>query len=424
MNYLRLAWRNLQHNVRQAATIALFVLVSAFSFLMLNSFVHTAQEKADHAIVSSLLGTVQVRPTVEKPTPIIDMSADWGAADKLTAAQVQEAVTALNKQGADAYPVVRGNVLIARAGFDPTSLGRKVPSRGATVPAVSMGVPKGMTTYAGNLDMKSGTALSSGAEAQTVLSTSIAKQLDVTAGDAVVLMSQGRDRSWRHVDAKVVGVGDGQSLAGFESRLTYLDYDAAVALKGFEQGAATDVLGYTTDLARSPQVRDATFADLSGRFRVTDWSDQGGYVTGINSAYTGIFYVFLTVILLIVCILVVNMVAVVSLERRQETAALRAIGFSRRRVVLLFVAEVIAAALVGATAAIALAAVVGSLLSARTFSVGPPLDAIVGSTFRLSFSWLSGLPGVIAILLLVALAAVHPSVRASARPPAEALSQD
>lgn len=424
MKYLRLSWRNLQHNTRQAATIGLFVLVAAFSFLMLNSFVHTAQQNVDHAIVSSLLGAVQVRPTVEKPTPIIDMSADWGAEDKLTADQVHEAVAALGKQGANAYPVVRSNMLVARAGFDPTSLGRKVPGKGATVPAVSMGVPKGLTAYAGNLDMESGTALTFGPGAETVLSTSIAKQLDVTPGDSVVLMSQGRDRSWRHVDATVVGIGDGQSLAGFEGRLMYLDYDAAVSLKGFEKGAATDVLGYTTDLAGSARIRDAASAALSGGFRVTDWSDQGGYITGINSAYTGIFYVFLAIILLIVCILVVNMVSVASLERVQETASLRAIGFSRRRVVLIFVGEVLAAALVGALAAIALAAVVGALLSSRTFSVGPPLDAIVGSTFRLSFSWLSGLPGVIVILLLVALAAVRPSVRASARPPAEALRQD
>lgn len=422
MSFLILALRNIQSNRRRAATIAIFVFVSVLVFLLLNSAVTTAQSKVDNAVINSLLGHTQIRPEVDEPTAVIDMSADWGAPEHLTAQQTSDAISAAmdSQYVAAVHPIVRTNMLVAGPDFDPAAA--PGTASGAQVPTVAIGVEEGSHQYEQNLVLDEGSFLQFDDPYEVVLAASVAQQLDVAAGDTVTLIGAAGDGApVTTLEARVVGVGDAQSLSGFEARLCYLTFDAAAQIKGLADGQSSEVVAFAERKDQSQALTDEVAVSLDGDYRVTDWSTQGGYISAINVAYTGVFYIFLFIILLISCILIINMISLTALERTAEVATLRAIGFDRARIVIVFMVEVLGAALVGAISAYLLAAAIGLPLSTVTFTTGPPVDAVVGQEFQLGYDLLAGLPGVGLILALVALASLRPSLRAASRNAAEAL---
>ncbi|GAA2184163.1 hypothetical protein GCM10009785_30940 [Brooklawnia cerclae] len=425
MRYLVLALRNIQNNVRRSATIAVFVFISVLVYLLLNAAVTSAQQKVDGAIVNSLLGHVQIRPDVDEPTAVIDMSADWGSPDHLTTGQTDQALEAArdSDRNAAAYRLIRTNMLVAKEGFDPVAFDSGDTS-GAQIPSVAIGVDEGMHEYEKNLVLDSGAYLGSGGAYEVILSTSVAKQLDIVAGDTVTLISEDVNEEPTSLEARVAGIGNAQSLGGFEGKLCYLSYGAAAHLKGLDETASSEVIAFAKSTGESSALADDIDAAMGSDVIVTDWSTQGGYISAINLAYTGVFYIFLLIILLIVCILIVNMVSVAGLERTHEIATLRAIGFDRGRIVTIFVAEVLGAAVTGALVAYVVAAAIGIPLSSVTFAVGAPADAVVGQSFALDYDMLAGLPGIVLILLFVALATLMPSFHAASKDPAAALIEE
>lgn len=423
MRYLILSVRNIQNNLRRSVTIAGFVFISVLVYLLLNAAVTTAQDNVNDATINSLLGHVQIRPEVDEPTAVIDMSADWGSPAHLSEQETAQAMAAVDDADTDAtpYQLIRTNMAVAEEGFDP--LAQDSPA-GAQVPSVVVGVQEGMQQYEENLVLDAGEYLQFDDEYEVVLSSSIANQLDVTAGDTVTLLSTSVDEAPTQLEARVVGIGDAQSLSGFEARLSYVTYAAGAELKGLDEAASSEVIAFADDVDQAKPLAQDLESELGGSFIVTDWSTQGGYISAINVAYTGVFYLFLAILLLISCILIVNMVSLAGLERTQEIATLRAIGFDRFRIVTAFVLEVLGAALVGALVAYLVAAAVGLPLSQVTFQMGAPADAVVGQTFRLNYDLLAGLPGVALILVFVALATLRPSFRAASRNAAEALIEE
>ncbi|SPF68539.1 FtsX-like permease family [Propionibacterium ruminifibrarum] len=420
MRFFLLSLRNAQHNRNRSITIAMFVGVSVLVYLLLNAFVSTAQNKTSEAITDSLLGHVQVRPNTDDVAPIIDMSADWGTSNHFTSTQVDTALDVFDRlTNVEATPVIRLNMLVGQVSNETT-----VRDGGEQVGVVAIGFRGEIDHYLQNLKLETGSGLGSGHNDEVVLSSSTASKLGVSPGDPVTLSAEAINGTVVTLRATLVGIGDAQSLSGFEDNLAYISFNVGQQLKGLAQGEATEVMAFGNSIASAKSLRGNVDETLGDEFLVTDWTTQGGFISGISTAFTGIFYVFLLILMVIVCILIVNMVAGVALERSKEIATLRAIGYDKTRIIMIFLIEVLACGAAGAIVAALLAWLIGAALRTHEFAVGSPADDVIGSTFTLHYSPLAGLPGTLVILMIVGLSSLIPSAQASSRNPAEALNED
>lgn len=227
----------------------------------------------------------------------------------------------------------------------------------------------------------------------------------------------GKDGS---LNLTVAGIGDVELLSLFGYYAAYTDFDSARELAGYEIGEATDVIIFGQSRGETAAIYNEAVKELAG-FSITVWEDMGQFVLNGISLYNAMFVVLILVMMLIVSILIINLVFMMGMERRQEIGTLKALGFSRGRIVSLFLAEIMTIATV--FCALGLAAGSGLVLALTNvgIKVGPPLDFALGSEFfiRYDFSLVWSVAGV--ILLFTIAAALWPSWRSASLDPADTM---
>ena len=192
---------------------------------------------------------------------------------------------------------------------------------------------------------------------------------------------------------------------------------------------ATDVIIYTGNKERAAETKqqlEAYFAEngLSGKTAVvTTWEQTGGFIMGGIGFLSILFINFTNVLLFIISVLLINIISMTVLERRQEIGTLRAIGFGRTRIAWLFLLEILLLTgffcLLGVVAGSGLVLFLGR----KTLEFGPPVSYLTGKYFKFIFNPVRILP-VIGIICGVTLAvAFFPVYRAAKVKPVEMLHE-
>lgn len=244
-----------------------------------------------------------------------------------------------------------------------------------------------------DLDVVEGTQAVSGAEA--VVSTDVAREMELAVGDPIELGFQGG----RSLEMTVVGVVEGSEVTGEVS--IPLEELARAGIR--RQDTTISIL--VEPGANPATVRDAV-DEAAASVPIVGVFDKQGFAEEIRGQVNQLLYIIYGLLALAIVIAVIGIVNTLGLsviERTREIGLLRAVGMSRAKLRRMVTLESVAIAVLGAVLGMALGLVIGVLLqqalSEDLTSLGLPLGQL--ATF-------------LAIAVVVGvLAAVVPAVRAA-----------
>lgn len=404
---LRLAWRNTHRNLRRtiltASAIAVAVLTLTFAMAYINGMIDNGLET--YARIES--GHVRIRQAGylerERFMPV-----------HLNVPDLAELVPAIREQPgvSDVVPRIRAGILV-----DGGASNRP-------------GLLLGLSLADEEPYMRPSRILAEGrlprpGSQEALLGKAFADQLGVAIGDELTLLGQTAYRSLGGLGVTVTGLA--RTGIGFlDQRLVVLPLDQAQLLTDLEDGA-TEVLVFAERVedADSLAVRLASaVGSITGRpLEVLSWRDQGPLLRLLDSA-KAVWAVALFILLFMAAMVIVNTMSMTVMERIQEFGMLGALGLRGRDILRLILSEGLLIGLMGALAGSLLGSgialwveQIGIDATGAMNSIDLPLEGVLYPRWRLAYPIVCALLG----LVTAGLASLTPALRATRKPPAEAL---
>ncbi len=255
-----------------------------------------------------------------------------------------------------------------------------------------------------------------------VLGATTARNLGVHVGDEVVFLAQDRYGALAADRFRLVGVIDSGEM-GIDRGLAVVPLatlDAMLDMRGAVSGVVMQL-----PRARLEAVTARLRASLDDRYEVLRWYDMYPMMKQWVDLENGFYYIFLTIVLVIVAAGVMNTVLMSTLERVHEFGIMSALGCGRWRLALMVAAESVtlgaAGCLAGAGLGLGLVALfhrVGIDLSSRMDTVTRfYINPVIHTEIDTGHLWAT----ILAVLACSLAAAVVPAWRAARLTPVEAL---
>lgn len=278
-----------------------------------------------------------------------------------------------------------------------------------------------------------------------------AKQLEVEVGDQLTLRTQSFNGQANTIDVTIVAIArDIGLLSNFSVfvpkqvilELYQLKPDTTGAIQIYlkdiddareAMGALRVVLeeeGYEL-MEYQPAPFFAKFETANGedwigqKLDLTTWEDEVEFLTWILTALDTVSFSLVAILIVIIAVGVMNTMWISVRKRTREIGTLRAVGMSRGRVWMMFIAEAfllgLGASIVGALAATLIA------LGVNALEVRIPIDAVrailLSDTLHLAVKPRHLLGAVAMLTGFTVLSAMWPSIRAARLQPVEAIHQ-
>jgi putative ABC transport system permease protein len=417
MSMFRLSRKNVTVNWWRSMTLGSFIFLATFMLMFFNSFINTMEDNLHAALSNALTGDVQIRPGNTTEDDMFSLKGSFDKISYLTKDQVDKSEQVIKDQmkPVDYTVRIRSNAVLV--------------SKDQKQPSIIIGMQPKATSYQQTFKLDSGSYLSTDKSNEVMLPKLYADKLGVKVGDQIDIQTMTRDKKPSQVTVTVVGIGDADHLSNFSFYPVYMDLQTATTLTGFNDGEATDIIAYVKDRNNATAdmnnlntlLSQAGFA--KGDLKVTTWQDMGGFLMSTIGIYIGLFYAFIAILLVIMTILIINLIFMMGLERRQEIGTLRAIGFSKTRIVSLFLGEILFITLVFFLIGLVLSIALVLLFSHTGISVGTPMDTVLGKTFYMHFDPTQIWPVIVIIFGFTLLAALYPSLKSASVRPAETLRE-
>lgn len=418
MKLLSISIKNIFVTRWRSLILGLFIFFISFLMVFFQSFVSSMKLNMEDQIINSLTGEIQIRSAQTEEDDMATINKSWGKIDSLDGDQVTGLEKYLDSQKDQMTYVkrVRQNAMLTAG-------------KGKIL-AMIIGLDENATNYKKTYKLIDGRYLSPNNTHEIMLTKSQAEQLDVKVGDSISAMAQTKDEKPVKLSLKVVGIGNLElSSVTAQFDYAYSDLQTAQELMGFSDGQASDIIIYTKDRAQVGQTVDTLKSHLnalgfsSEKIKISTWKAMGGIILGGVDLYVMTFYSFLFILMLISCLLIINLVNMMSLERHQEIGTLKAIGFSRPRIIQIFMGEI----LMIVTSFCLIGTLCGSLLvlyfSKAGMNAGPVLGKLVGEHFFMRFDFIQIIPQIIIILCFAFISSFYPTYKAASLKPVETLME-
>jgi len=265
-----------------------------------------------------------------------------------------------------------------------------------------------------------------------ILGRILAYQLQVGAGDSVVVMIPGNAGNGSFVprlqEFEVVGIFE-VGLQEHDSVLALVNLSDAEALRGLK--GPTGFRLRFDDVLKAPDLARLAAARLKPGLQVRDWTQENeAYFRAVRIEKTMMGLILLLIVAVAVFNIVAALVMVVN-DKRTDIAILRTLGLSPRGVLAVFMTQGVLIGWIGTVLGVSL----GLALALNVDVIVPFLESTLG--FHImdpDVYYISGIPSevhppdilriAIAALLLTLVATVYPAYQAARTQPAEALRYD
>ncbi len=255
---------------------------------------------------------------------------------------------------------------------------------------------------------------------QALLSADLFKGLGAALGDEVVVLLNDKNNMQQALIATVTGVVD-FALPTAEAKILWLDYHTLQNSLALHDEVSELALAITPDTSA-----DAAVADLQamlGKDLVAEtYLELSGFLKDVMTIQNGIFNVIIIIVFAIVISAIVNTSLMTVMERIREIGTLMALGYRRRHILFLFLAE---SALIGVIGALTGLAVAGTVLGGLSM-VG--IDVTLPGQQVATVLYPRVPPGFLLFVMVLAIgsalaAAFVPAYRASLMRPVDALNK-
>ena len=413
---LRMGSRNVVRNRRRSLITGLMIILGVAAIIFFRGYVFGLERMMTVMVVDELVGAMQVERAgyvkAQELAPLdLDLPTDASTLDDLRRTPGVAGISARLRFGA---LLLNGedSTIVSGLGVDPVGDAKVCPSgpgshqRSADRAGVTYGV--------------SGAGLSADDRAEIVLANQLAAGVHAKLGDTVTLLAETQKGSMDAVDAVVVGIyrtGDVE----LNKRLVIVPLALAQRLLHMP-GRATSWVLSVTDLQGIPEVAAAVRARLADRrppVEVRSWRELMPYYRDVITLQHDLMGIVMGLFFVIMLAGIINTMLMSAFERQREVGTLMALGFRRRAIVLLFLAE---AGVLGAVSC-AIGTLAGLAIVAVTKQTGLPFEvpAVGVLTNHPQFD-----PEYVALAAAVAfvtalVAGLYPAWRASRFQPVEAL---
>jgi len=213
----------------------------------------------------------------------------------------------------------------------------------------------------------------------------------------------------------------------YDAALAIIHMDDAARLFRLDEGVS-GVRLRIDDMFAAPRVSRGLAADLSGRYWVSDWTQQHvNFFRAIKTEKT-VMFVILTLIVAVAAFNIVSTLVMVVTDKEADIAILRTLGVSPLSIMGIFMVQ---GAVIGVMGTL-LGAAGGIALALNVETLVPAIESMLGTEFLpADVYYISDLPSEMHLpdvfritglaLFLSLLATLYPAWRASRTQPAEAL---
>lgn len=410
MKYYKYSMRNILGNLSRTITIMIFIFISCSLLNMFNAFIQTIVDNLKQSIQSTLSGVMLIC-NKDDDGDLFSMSGYWETEGKITELQMDKIAAELSDQYSYRKRI-RMNATLAKGNLSVTTM--------------VFGVENPKTYKNKFFIIKDGQWLNN--DDEIVISSLQAKSLNAKIGDTITVSYYGANGSISTRDVTIVGFGEVEMLLSMN--VNYVDYSVTKGLisdAGYKDVVASEIVFSRID----PKVVLGTLeskinAKLDNKDQITlhQWEDMGSFLTGAITLYSVILYIFLVLLTIVICILIINVILTSGLERRQEVGTLRAIGYTKRQVIRMYLAEYMT---INVLATI-LGMVVSFIMIRRFGEIGinfsSPINYITGSCLYLKYDFGGSLEVSALMFLLIFLTCYFPIKKSAKMKPVDALTEN
>ena len=312
-----IAARNVLRNPRRTAITVGGTAFAIAAFVFLFGYYDGFGEQIVDTSTRYLTGHIQI----ERRGFRDNYSAERSIADS---SRILQAVQGL--PGVAAAPRVQAHALVSTA----------TKSKGVLLMGVDPDAERRVTFI--EQAVRSGSYLQRGANGDIIIGSKLAKDLQLSVGDRVVVTTQARDGEIATAAYRVRGIFQTESSA-YDGTIAFINLDAAQKLLALGSGISTINLRLA-----DPATLDATSRDLESRILGGDlvaarWQELLPQIDEMVRVIRVFRAVVLTIIFLIVALAVMNTVYMAVTERTREFGIMMALGTTPAAVVRLVLYE-------------------------------------------------------------------------------------
>ena len=405
MLFLAMAWRNVwRHRRRSVLTVAAISLGLAFNIFMRGLGDGFHEQMVDNS-VQSHIGHIQIHRAGYHDDPAITKTLPDPAA-------VRQAIEALPNLRGFSFRVL-GDGLASSA----------ENSAGVGVVGVTPDEESRVTTV--HRAVVEGEYLDPGQHKPALIGARLAKLLQLSLGDSLVVLVQAADGSMGGEKYKITGIFRSGS-PDLDRGMVYLllrDARSLFALEG-RYTEATLLLNNSSGVAAAQATLTAHLA--GDGVEVLPWYVVEPYIQQFIELDDAFFYVIVLILFIVISVGILNTILMSVFERVREFGVMMSLGMKPRQVIRLVVLEAALLAVVG----ILIGGAIGSAFTLYYASAGMDLAswaegaAAIGMTSTVAYPKLTALNlglSSLAVLFVVMLVSLYPAVHAARLRPVEAI---
>ncbi|WP_444916017.1 ABC transporter permease [Microbulbifer sp. TRSA007] len=217
---------------------------------------------------------------------------------------------------------------------------------------------------------------------EIMLGKDLARNLNVSPGDYITLMSSTVHGALNAMDFKVRGVF-GTGVPDMDKRQVYISVQAAQFLLDSERVSTMAIYGYNLDKTASLQEK---LRELVPELEITTWEDRAFFYQGVKNLYDRIFGLMGIIMALVIFVSLFNTLAMSVTERTREIGTLSALGASKVELITGFILEALVLAVVGSLVGVILAGLISAGLMMFDITMPPPPGKTTGYPLTVYFS--------------------------------------
>lgn len=402
---IKLALRNVLRNTRRSGLTLASVVIGLTSLFFLQSLMKSLQadmvERANSVFNSHL--QVQSRESTDPKIPEIPLSGASWIGERLKE-----------------HPLIR---LHSKRVLFTALAASAANSIGTGIIGVDPENEKQISSIAGYI--RDGKYLDG--PRQIIIGAIVARNLDIRAGEKLVVMAQSRNGALEGKSVRVAGIYETGSYT-WDASICYMHRADAQEILGWEEDEfnsiaiklkdATEIESVKKDLEKS--------LEISARgLKILTWKDVGSEIVHIKQFQDSVLYLIMIVIFIIVALGILNTMLMSLFERIREFGLMMALGAKRKQVALLLLAE---SAWLGLTGLLwgglwGMGIIVFFHFVGMPLPLGQALSYFLPfeKTLHLRFAWGNHFVAVLCVILVSILAGLIPAIRVTRLKAAEAL---